>query len=78
MFIPQRGAVEVKVKEAKVRGHLDDLLPLHQALPLPAILDEGLDGAHLEPMLFGKGPKLWHACHGAVRVHDFDQDSRFL
>ncbi len=48
-------AVEMQVELAVVRGHLDDLLTLHEFLALLAIADEAFDGADLQAVLVREG-----------------------
>ena len=66
--------VEVAVR----RRQLHDELALDQALALAAVLDEVLDGTHLEAVLAAELAQVRQAGHVAVGGHDLADDGRLL
>ena len=67
--------------EAKITifcGHAHFFSALDERFFLQTIGDEVFDGDDFESFLHGKLFELWHTCHGAVFVEDFNQASHGL
>ncbi len=71
----EQAAVEVEAEVTVIGRHLDFLNFFYQSLAAAAVGDEGGDGADAELMFLGKGAEVREACHGAVWVHDLDDDT---
>ena len=54
---------------------IDFCRSFNQAFVLQAMRDEVCNGDEFHVVTLGKNPKLWKASHGAILVHDFNNDS---
>ena len=62
-----------EVEMAVCCGHIHFLAAFNQRFFLQTVGDEVLDSEDVESFAFGNLHKLWHACHRAVFVEDFDE-----
>ena len=73
-FLAERNEAEIAI----FGGHAHFFAALDEAFLFKAIGDEVFDGDDFESLLSGKLFELWHTCHGAVFVEDFNQASHGL
>ena len=65
-------AEQIQIELAEIGGHLDDLLPHHQFLEVPAVFDQGSDAGDFEAVFLGKDPQFRQAGGVAVGIENLD------
>ena len=70
--------VREQVERAQARRQLQGQLPVNQPFALAAILDQVLDGAHLQSVRAAEVAQVRQASHGAVGIDDLADHGRFL
>jgi hypothetical protein len=71
----ENAAIKVEAEAAVIGGHVDFLHFLDESFAAPAVGNEVGDAAHAEAVLLGEGAEVIEAGHGAVGIHDFDEDA---
>lgn len=75
MGVVQDTAVKVQAEAAEVGGHVDFLHFFNQTFATTAIGDEVGNATHAQAVLLGEGAEVIESCHGAVGIHDLDEDA---
>lgn len=71
MLAVQLGTIQVQIKIAVIRGHLDDFDLLHLFLARAPVFDDRGDGANLQLVFLGEFQQFRQTRHRAVVIEDF-------